>query len=453
MTLTLAALLLILLIAVGLAFARKPERIIVITPGVLAALPWLDHRFTSLPLVTPTRLFLALSIVALLQVRANPDVRLKGVAVLSTAYFVFAVSVTLGDGFTTQLLGAAIDVTLLPYMYLVTLYPRMSNLRFGPATAWVATLTLLLEVAVGGREFFTGSYAIDYPERSDPLAYAGTNPDLGIRVCGTFVTTEVYSLFCALLGLFLLGYWNRRGLPWLALLTTSIAFTGCILSGTRDILLSFIPLATIVYLHSSPRARPSERALRLSFGAAPLLIIGNWLFHPFMADSTFAQRAGNAGNIETRIASYEAAWHIFTDHVFLGVGFGRYFETAIQQRYLATFHGAVSVPFPHNSFLSVLAETGVLGLFIFGGLWGGILIQLRNSSSRSSTLPIGILLLMASMGVNLVQHQVALNATMFFLAISSQAVSPRPKQSHGDEGAAGPLLDSGPNSSSPKVFG
>ena len=73
--------------------------------------------------------------------------------------------------------------------------------------------------------------------------------------------------------------------------------------------------------------------------------------------------------IVERMAHWQAAWDMFLDHPWLGVGFGNY----------AVAYPAYSLPrwddplgHAHNYFLNVLAETGAVGAFAYFGLWVAI---------------------------------------------------------------------------------
>lgn len=72
-----------------------------------------------------------------------------------------------------------------------------------------------------------------------------------------------------------------------------------------------------------------------------------------------------------RLAHWQAAVNMATDHPWLGVGFGNY-ETAYPQYRL------VNWKFPlghaHNYYLNVLAETGIIGLIAYLLLWIGIIV-------------------------------------------------------------------------------
>jgi O-antigen ligase len=86
----------------------------------------------------------------------------------------------------------------------------------------------------------------------------------------------------------------------------------------------------------------------------------------------------NQSNIE-RIFLWKIALDMVSDHPFSGIGFGewenRISEYSKQYANEWTFTQA-AVCHPHNLYLSVAAETGGVGLLLFAGFWGYILILL-----------------------------------------------------------------------------
>lgn len=70
-----------------------------------------------------------------------------------------------------------------------------------------------------------------------------------------------------------------------------------------------------------------------------------------------------------RFAHWQAAINMATDHPWLGVGLGNY-EAAYEGYRLINWNMALG--HAHNYYLNVLAETGMIGLLSFAGLWIGL---------------------------------------------------------------------------------
>jgi len=408
------------LVVYALVFYPVPERLIVLAPAAFAALPYVDQQVPHVSFITPTRVFVLATIAALAHVERGKTGR--PIAVWAAAYFAVILLVTVGNGLTSPAVGQAVDVGLLPYLLLAVLYPRAKNLRLGRALPLVAMAVLAIEVYVGWREFTTGRYLIHFTGTNAPLAYGNDPTSTAIRATGTFPTTETYSLFCALLGLWLCAYWTRRGRGLFGLACAATAATGCLFSGTRDTVLFFVPLVVIVYLRAGQH--PMTRAARAAVITVPLLSIANTLWHP-LASHTINGRIGDQDNISVRFASFHSAWRIFTDNPLVGVGFGQYTHVASELRYVSVYNGLASVPFPHNTYLAVLAETGLIGVVAFFGLWRTLLRRLWHSEAREISVPLALLLLLVSLADNLGQEAPALLATMFLVGVSGLAVNQR----------------------------
>ncbi len=97
-------------------------------------------------------------------------------------------------------------------------------------------------------------------------------------------------------------------------------------------------------------------------------------------------------SFEKRRVVTTVAWLIFLDHPFLGVGVGNYAhhfqDYALRigsdaRDYLAATEGERQ--YPHNLYLELLAEGGLVGLSLFLGLVGTILGRLASTASSAGT--------------------------------------------------------------------
>jgi putative inorganic carbon (HCO3(-)) transporter len=73
--------------------------------------------------------------------------------------------------------------------------------------------------------------------------------------------------------------------------------------------------------------------------------------------------------IVERMAHWQAAWNMFNDHPWLGIGIGNY--AAVYPAY-ALPHWDDPLGHAHNYYLNVLAESGIVGLAAYLVLWGAI---------------------------------------------------------------------------------
>ncbi|MCS7061445.1 MAG: O-antigen ligase family protein [Anaerolineae bacterium] len=85
-----------------------------------------------------------------------------------------------------------------------------------------------------------------------------------------------------------------------------------------------------------------------------------------------------------RLAHWQAAQNMIVEHPWLGVGFGNY--PAVYDRYRA-MKWPNALGHAHNYYLNLWAETGLLGLAAYAGLWGVVIVrtlQLALAATRSS---------------------------------------------------------------------
>ena len=88
--------------------------------------------------------------------------------------------------------------------------------------------------------------------------------------------------------------------------------------------------------------------------------------------------AGNFSLIE-RLAHWQAALGMILDHPWLGVGFGNYGAAYEQYR---TLRWANPLGHAHNYYLNIFAETGILGLLAYLGVWVSIVVQALRATGR-----------------------------------------------------------------------
>ena len=78
---------------------------------------------------------------------------------------------------------------------------------------------------------------------------------------------------------------------------------------------------------------------------------------------------------------------IFKDHPLLGVGYGNFghrfitYQFLVPEKYVGRYFATMR--FPHSTFLSILAELGLVGAALWGWLLGTVLFSVRKSWIRS----------------------------------------------------------------------
>lgn len=177
----------------------------------------------------------------------------------------------------------------------------------------------------------------------------------------------------------------------LALGATALILSGAVLTYSRG---GALALGCVLLLFlASHRVRPRY----LGLGALVLLLL------LLVAPSEFVRRLGTIGEIlpggeevidpDSSFAERKlyalTAWAMFLDHPVLGVGAGNY--TVHFDRYAdevgfsaRDYEQPGEVHYPHNLYLEIAAETGVVGLAVFAGVVVAAFLALRKARSVSA---------------------------------------------------------------------
>ncbi|MBX9805098.1 MAG: O-antigen ligase family protein [Alphaproteobacteria bacterium] len=162
-----------------------------------------------------------------------------------------------------------------------------------------------------------------------------------------------------------------RGLWFWSLLLGSLFFYALINLGGRGPVIATVLALTVFYALRGWQDSPSKTALHL--GILSVFCIGTTIIFNGIFEHTtshFMQRAAPllTGQIDEavteRFTFYQSAYHTFLQHPIAGVGLGGW----------PISHGLGEINLhPHNIFLEILSETGLIGLFLFLGFLSLIL--------------------------------------------------------------------------------
>jgi O-antigen ligase len=151
-------------------------------------------------------------------------------------------------------------------------------------------------------------------------------------------------------------------------------------------------IAAILVVIASAGIRPG-RSGRM-FGLITLVAIFAALATTQLeANPTVSTRVNDTENINGRLATYRQGLEIFQGSPVFGIGVNQYLVVA-QRRAPEIVNNVASVPYPHSSYVGLLAEQGVIGflplLFLSFAVWG-LLTALRAASfwSREAMLLLG----------------------------------------------------------------
>ena len=191
---------------------------------------------------------------------------------------------------------------------------------------------------------------------------------------------------------------------WVLVLVTGLALAAVVASWSRGAWLS-LAVATAVIVMFWPR-KLWQGASLLALGG--LLLLGGIQvgvvpasiterITSFSEDLRFGDVRGEDITDENyavleRLAHWQAALGMAQDHPWLGVGFGNY-EPAYAD------YALINWPYPlghaHNYYLTILAETGVVGLVAYFGVWTAVFWQtirvIRRSDGWQRGVALGLL--------------------------------------------------------------
>jgi len=169
-----------------------------------------------------------------------------------------------------------------------------------------------------------------------------------------------------------------RARGW-ALAATALVGAALVLSQTRAALLAFgVGAAAAAWLE--PRAR-RWAAAGVGLGALGA-IFGEWLRYGRAGFGAEVSASGAASAQGTRYVLWDAAWRMFRDHPWTGVGPGHYL-TAFPRYFSGTLEGQSDWATAHNLYLHQLAERGVVGEAVLLTLFAVFLVRAWRAARGS----------------------------------------------------------------------
>lgn len=214
------------------------------------------------------------------------------------------------------------------------------------------------------------------------------DPSVGIhygRVRGPFVSSPQMGLalvYCFFSNLVLAK--NSDRLRWPLAGVNALMLPVIFWTRTRSVWLAFV-LCLVVWTWYS-RRRMSRVVIVATLVAGALLVsVAN--MENFMGEDRTKGGLTDVGPIMLRIGLAQMSWELVKDHPIAGVGFGHFRDVAPQYArdpsspYMAFGTSALE----HNNLLSIVSETGFLGLVIYFGL---IVTLFRVSLAVYRKLPV-----------------------------------------------------------------
>lgn len=315
---------------------------------------------------------------------------------------------------------------ILKWLEVLALYVMVANLMRGP---WIRVLAAVV-LGTGALVALHGIYQFLFQVGPEEFVLFGRF----MRSFGTFEQPNPYAGYLGLtlplaVGLvagivvpagepspraFLRG---QRGL-WLvwAVGTGGLMLAAMIMSWSRGAWLGFAAaLASMVLAVVARSGRAAVLGLVLIVVLAYLLVAGGLALIPPSIVQRFADFMPYIGVSDVRgvevtdanfavlerMAHWQSALDMWTDHPWLGVGIGNY-EVAYSHYALPQWPNALG--HAHNYYLNIAAEAGVLGLLAYAFLWGAALVGAWRAAARASGWYWGVALGVLGMLVHLCVH-------------------------------------------------
>lgn len=186
----------------------------------------------------------------------------------------------------------------------------------------------------------------------------------------------------AILSLCLVLFWRKsRGINILLLLLSFIFLTGVFLSLARTYYISLLFIVPAVF------ARGNRRIAIIGLSAVIVFVLAVFILIPNIRERAFsvADLERNPSNLE-RLYIWKTAGDIIKEHPVLGIGFRQWRErfSDYSGKYASSWKFTeAALHHAHNLYLTVAAETGIVGLFLFMVFWAYLLMAIWRCTRSS----------------------------------------------------------------------
>jgi O-antigen ligase len=243
-----------------------------------------------------------------------------------------------------------LDIVVLPLILFVVAAKLTVTSRHAEQVGAALTLGGLVLASIGIAEKLAGFQLATYTHGSVFVDAA-----IGaVRISGPYPSPAPYAL-CLLICIAATSYWMQaRRAYLLGGCALVIEFAALALTFFRTAWIAGVVVFVVTLM------RPRRHA-RTFFIVLYTIAIGLLAFTQLEQNRQFAARANNTENVDARLGAYKQALEIFNMSPYYGVGVDQYSNVAVKLPE-ARVNGVASVPYPHNSYLAVLAEQGLFGI-------------------------------------------------------------------------------------------
>lgn len=250
----------------------------------------------------------------------------------------------------------------------VVLLQRGRTLR---RVVWVLLAVGIFLGTIGVVQYATGSFDNNFLGfgRAGLLHIVGQTNDY--RISGPLANPNAFGqILLVIVPLAFDRLWNERSI-WLRVLAgwaLAVTVLAIVFTFSRGAFLGLVVVIALVFLRHPPRPAIVLLSLVVVLAVAPFIpaeytsrISSLQEGIPFLGGNVRAE-----ASLRGRTSEMTVGWRMFADHPIIGVGWGNYpahYQTYSRLLGLDPRRGTRS---PHSLYLQVAAETGLLGLAVFG---------------------------------------------------------------------------------------
>lgn len=278
--------------------------------------------------------------------------------------------------------GKALVVFLLVALLVSSRKKLQSAVWTIAVTAAVLSGLAAFQAVTGSRESFGGLARVEYSQIDEGL--------FGSRAAGPVGDPNFFGqiLLLALPLAFFAGRGGGPWAPWAGGALAALVSLGIFLTYSRGAVLALgVMLVMLLLMPAIHRRWIAPVALVAAL--ALIVVPGNFLKRMETIGELFQDEPVRIeASVQKRTLVTRVAWRMFLEHPLLGVGAGNYdvrFEEIAESvgSSARLYDEPGSRDLPHSLYLEIAAETGVIGLLLFGGIGLVSLLRLYRSSRRS----------------------------------------------------------------------
>jgi O-antigen ligase len=366
------------LVPIFVALANRGLIIPIWLVAGVAAYPFLRYPRTAGVLLTFDRIWIVSGLIFVLMSGARPA-RVRATRFMFWSAFsllaVYGLRAATTSHASLSAIGLWVDAIGLPFAVFVIARRLASRESMVITAVWAMMVAGLLVAGLGIAEHF-GGFELATLTGGTPRFDLSIN---AVRVSGPYPVPEVYALVLVLSLAATMMWLQLRHQFVLGSLAVGVIGVGVALSYFRSAWIA----AVFVLIGSLGIRRYRYGRMVAVFTVS--IAFGYVVFSQLEARSnTFATRVGNTTNIEGRFATYDTAFALFKTAPLFGVGVNEYTDS-VNKVFPVTVAGVAAVPFPHSSYLGILAEQGIVGFSALMAVTFGVLGVVRALGRRART--------------------------------------------------------------------